>query len=192
MSRLFHLVQSKLKEHLKNGTQLPTGISQDAYKQVVAENANMKSVYTMPMHLWLFKTVPASEIAEHLQKVQSKGFKNLEKGIEIVLGWEAAAVKAVHERNPNWLRTMREPDLEDMRSACENFMPKWIKAFSLMIKKAVTSEGAKKQQQSRVPHAILQARSRWQDEPIVVSHGQGASALDDDALTGTYISSSCF
>jgi hypothetical protein len=185
MARLFHLFQEKLKEHLKNGTQLPTGISQEAYKQVVAENANMKSVYTMPMHLWLFKTVPASEIAEHLQKMQSKGFKNSEKGIEIVLGWEAAAMKAVQERNPNWLSTMREPDQEDMRSACENFMPKWIKAFSLMIKKGGAAGGTgKQQQQPRVPQAILQARSRWQDEPIVVSHGQGPSALDDDALTG--------
>ena len=90
MSLLLGIFRTTLAKQLKNGTQLPSGVTLDTYKQMMQKSE--KAIYTMAMHLWLFKVLSCEAIAEELQRLQVRGFKVLEKGTVTVNGWKQAGM----------------------------------------------------------------------------------------------------
>lgn len=193
MAKLMIVFQNTLEEKLMGGSQLPLGMTPDIYEKLVSKDSSNKLVYTMPMHLWLFKTLSTETMAQALVDLSAYRFKTLEKGIETVTSWRSAALSAVQERNPKWLRTMKHPDKHDMRAACENFMPKWIKAFSPVIRKGsgganggmmCPSPNIKRKSLMAINAAQLAAESRWEDEVFV--RLETDELPSEDELTGIF------
>lgn len=86
--------------------------------------------------------------------------------------WKKAAINACNERNSKWLTLMMTPLPKDMVSACESFMPSWIKALSGLVRKNTSNipQSAKKEFSS--------SRRRWEDEDIPICPNE------EDELTG--------
>jgi hypothetical protein len=194
MAKLLIVFQNTLEKELKGGTQLPLGMTSEVYLKLVCKDSSTKLVYTMPMHLWLFKTLSTESMAQALVNLSAYRFKTVEKGMETVSTWRSAALSAVKERNPKWLRTMKHPDKHDMRAACENFMPKWIKVFSAVIRKGNNSmsggmnsparNNIKRKSLMAMNAAQLAAETRWEDEVFVRLETDDQTS--EDELTGVF------
>jgi hypothetical protein len=158
------------RKHLSksfNG-KLPMGITRNQVAAILTEEVP----YTMAMHLWLFKTASCLEIAEELQEMKIKGFKDVEKGKVTVENWRDAAIRACNDKNHKWLALMKTPLQKDIVSACDTFMPGWIRALSGLIRKSdpnVTLSTKREETESR---------RRWEDEDIP------ANSYEDDDMTG--------
>ncbi len=158
------------RKHLSkafNG-KLPMGINRDQVTSIMTQEVP----YTMAMHLWLLKTASCLEIAEELQNMKIKGFRTVEKGVVTVENWKNAAINACNEKNHKWLALMKTPLPKDMVSACDSFMPGWIRALSGLIRKSAPSItiSAKKE--------ATASQRRWEDEDILMDSN------DDDEMTG--------
>ena len=156
-------------------------ISQSRFNQDLDVFKSGDVPYTMAMHLWLFKSMSCLEIAKELNNLKVKGFRyfndefrirEIEKGVMTVDNWKNAAIIACNERNYKWLSMMKSPTTADLVSACETFIPNWIKAFSALIRKnnSDTSKSTKKE--------ISESQRRWEDEEI------SSFSKEEDDMTG--------
>lgn len=147
---------------------LPIGVSREQVDSILKEEVP----YTMAMHLWLFKTASCLEIAEELKSMKVKGFRDVEKGVATVDNWKKAAIRECNGKNHKWLTLMKSPLPKDMISACESFMPGWIKTLSGLIRKNVPNVTPSRKNEATA------SRRRWEDEDIPMYLNE------DDEMTG--------
>jgi hypothetical protein len=165
MVKCFQVWAKRIQHLTDQGHKLPPTITRADY-----EEALRSRVYTMPMHLWLFATVPERELVQELQEAGAYGFhKSPERSLDIVRKWREAAFEAVHHRNAAWIARMRIPGDKEMLASCERLMPGWVAELG----KAITSLSPTVRAGGRFLEASYR---RWGAEGTVLGRG---GRLDD-------------